>query len=96
MNTLAGTYAPLGSVELKGMRLPAFDKGNCEDSNFDFFFTFYLIFTMCFNVKTLFSPSKKSKCYFYPISTKRRFSNLISRFSILNFRWETYKKPRNI
>ena len=26
MNTLAGTYAPLGSVELKGMRLPAFDK----------------------------------------------------------------------
>ena len=26
MNTLAGTYAPLGSVEIKGMRLPAFDK----------------------------------------------------------------------
>ena len=26
MNTLAGTCAPLGSVELKGMRLPAFDK----------------------------------------------------------------------
>ena len=51
---------------------------------------------MCFNVKTLFSPSKKSKCYFYPISTKRRFSNLISRFLILNFRWETYKKPKNI
>ena len=26
MNTLAGTYAPLGSVSIKGMRLPAFDK----------------------------------------------------------------------
>ena len=26
MNTPAGTYAPLGSVEIKGMRLPAFDK----------------------------------------------------------------------
>ena len=26
MNTLAGTYAPRGSVEIKGMRLPAFDK----------------------------------------------------------------------
>ena len=26
MNTLVGTYAPLCSVELKGMRLPAFDK----------------------------------------------------------------------
>lgn len=26
MNTLAGTYAPLGSVEIKGMQLPAFDK----------------------------------------------------------------------
>ena len=26
MNTLADTYAPLGSVEITGMRLPAFDK----------------------------------------------------------------------
>ena len=26
VNTLAGTYAPLGSDEIKGMRLPAFDK----------------------------------------------------------------------
>ena len=25
-NTLAGTYTPLGSDEIKGMRLPAFDK----------------------------------------------------------------------
>ena len=26
MNTLAGTYAPLGSVSIKGMQLSAFDK----------------------------------------------------------------------
>ena len=26
MRTLAGTYAPLGTVQMKGMRLPAFDK----------------------------------------------------------------------
>ena len=26
MNILAGTYAPLGSVEIKEMRLPGFDK----------------------------------------------------------------------
>ena len=35
MNTLAGTYAPLGSVEIKGMQLPAFDKIRIIDnSNF--------------------------------------------------------------
>ena len=33
MNTLAGTYAPLGSVEIKGMRLPAFDKNRIIESH---------------------------------------------------------------
>ena len=33
MNTLAGTYAPLGSVEIKGMQLPAFDKNRIIDNH---------------------------------------------------------------
>ena len=33
MNTLAGTYAPLGSVSIKGMRLPAFDKHRIIDEH---------------------------------------------------------------
>ena len=31
MNTLVGTYPPLGAVSAKGMRLPAFDKNRIID-----------------------------------------------------------------
>ena len=33
MNSLAGTYAPLGSVSIKGMRLPVFDKNRIIDEH---------------------------------------------------------------
>ena len=33
MNTLAGPYAPLGSVYIKGIRLPAFDKNRIIDEH---------------------------------------------------------------
>ena len=35
MNTLAGTYAPLGKVTVEGLRLPSFDKNRIID-NHDF------------------------------------------------------------
>ena len=33
MNTLAGAYSPLGSVDIRGMRLPAFDKNRIIDQH---------------------------------------------------------------
>ena len=35
LRTLAGTYAPLGSVTIEGMRLPSFDK-SCVINEHDF------------------------------------------------------------
>ena len=33
INTLAGTYAPFGTVTLEGLRLPSFDKNNTIQYN---------------------------------------------------------------
>ena len=38
MHTLAGTYSPLGTVRMEGLRLPAFDKHHViEEHNFQVF-----------------------------------------------------------
>ena len=33
MNTLAGIYAPLGTILMEGIRLPAFDKNRIVDNH---------------------------------------------------------------